>query len=1404
MTFFVARRRPAKNKGRRRRMRRPIALAAALTLLLSGLSIGAISQATPVSAEPGNPGVPSEPIVLYEEDFENGSGVTELEDYASQAGVGYTASANWLNWVRCNGFILSAQDSMPSGYCDGRAGEWSAVQLKTQALGLLTDPPTPDTNRALSTNTSNRPMTANEIMFETIEQVPLDAANRFITFSVASAATACNWAHPQLRFYLRMDDGTTVPVSETAINPCTDPGRQEFNAAFYGQFVSDGAFLFESGSVGIVLRNESGAVNGNDGAIDNIRIVDVSPQIDKTFSPASVPVGGISTLTLTITNTSELGEKNGWQFTDNLPDGLVVADTANTGGTCDADVTALGGSSTIDVRDGVLEYGEASCTITVDVTSATPVGAASSPQEYQNCAANISDVIGLNMPNCAAVEFYSETGLEIDKTSDAIADARPGDTVTYTVTATNTGTADFTEDNPAVLFDDLSGVLDDAVFNDDAQADQPGEVSYESPLLSWTGPLEVGESVELTYSVTLQGGGDGAVRNVAWQPSDPENPEPPACAPPEDGVDPATGEPCAANEFFLPKLTIDKTADRTEISSAGEQVEYTITVTNPGPGDYSAEAPATFSDNLTDVLDTATFNDDAAATVGEVTYNEPTLSWEGPLAAGESVSVTYTVTYTARGDFVLDNVACVPESEVEAGAELCSDVQLPGAALQQWKTVEVSDEPVAAGTVLTYTLFFENSGEAAATVDAVDDLAHVTDDAEVTAEPSSDALTVTRDGDRISITGEVQPGETATVTYQMTVRPDGERGDDIAANFLMANDPEDPPTVPEEPVCQPQDGERPDCTVTPIGMLLTSKQVSADADPVETGSVLTYTLTFDNQGQGPIDVDHTDVLTDVLDDADLTTAPGASDDALTVSDVEDGQFTVTGELAAGQTVTVTYRVTVKDEADRGNNTADNFLLPTGEEPEGPCEADDPNCTMTPLPLIGVDKTADPESGSAVQEGDEVTYTLTFTNTGEAAGTVDYSDNLAGVLDDAELTGAPEVSDEALLATDGLDGIIRVTGALQPEQVVTVTYTVTVAHDGERGDNVLGNVVARTDIEDPDCEDAGASCTEHPAGELDQWKNVDPAPGTTVQQGAVLTYTLYFENTGEANRDFASEDVLTEVLDDADVTAQPVASTDELTVGDIEDGRFQISGTLAPGQQETVTYQVTVKPDGERGDDRLGNFLVGAGEAPPEECVPVDDERTDCTVNHVNDVVVTKGSDPESGTEVHTGDSVTYTLTFTNTSANVDAAPAEIDYTDHMADVLDDADLTAGPTVSNDGLVATVAGETIVITGEVPSGETSTVSYTVSVRDYADRGNGHLGNVVAVTGEEPVCAPDSPLCTEHDIPAEPEAPTPDADLPRTGGELSTGALLLAMALLIAGGAAVAAASVRNRRADTGRR
>ncbi|MFB8285911.1 DUF7927 domain-containing protein [Kitasatospora purpeofusca] len=85
-------------------------------------------------------------------------------------------------------------------------------------------------------------------------------------------------------------------------------------------------------------------------------------------------------------------------------------------------------------------------------------------------------------------------------------DPKAGDRVTYTVTATNRASGTYFG---AVVTDDLSGVLDGAVYGLDARADT-GRTAYAAPRLTWTLDLRPGATASLSYTVTVKPGVGGA------------------------------------------------------------------------------------------------------------------------------------------------------------------------------------------------------------------------------------------------------------------------------------------------------------------------------------------------------------------------------------------------------------------------------------------------------------------------------------------------------------------------------------------------------------------------------------------------------------------------------------------------------------------------------------------------------------------------------------------------------------------------------------------------------------------------------------------------------------------------------------------------------------------------------
>ncbi|MEZ3159957.1 DUF11 domain-containing protein [Microbacterium sp. BWT-B31] len=951
----------------------------------------------------------------------------------------------------------------------------------------------------------------------------------------------------------------------------------------------------ESPVIELVTLVDGPASSGNDGTA--IPGLPADLRIEKT-TPAMFEAGGRVTYELTVTNDGP-GISSGWLVIDPLDpnlENIVVTGPA----------MSVVEDGVIKINGGRMAPGDA---VTMQISADAYV-------EPDVCLTNTATVIGNEADpehdNDADTAESCAVWLAIEKTTDATSASRPPDTVTYTVTATNIGAGDYTEAQPAVIIDDLSAVLDDAVYNLDAHPTRPGGwVQYAEPLLQWSGPLASGRSVSLTYSVTLQPGGDGRVRNVAWQPADPSTPTTPDC----DGTTARSlfaAEPCATTEFLLPKLSITKTTDRTELPAVGERLRYTVTVTNPGPGDFTEAAPASATDDLAGVLDDATLDlATITASAGQVSHLDGVLSWSGPLAAGASASISYEVVYTGAGDRVLENSACVDEVDLAAGQEPCATTAVPGAALNMWKTVTSSDVPAVEGSVLTYTLFFENEGLADAVVSAVDLLEHLVDDAEITSEPTSDTLSVVRDVDRITITGTVAPNTIATVTYAATVKPDGSRGDDHAANFLVPDDPDDPQTPPQSNECQPADPQFPDCTATPIGAISFVKSVTASASPLRAGSVLTYTIDIVNTGATLMVVDRDDILTDVLDDATLLQQPTSDAATVTTTNVVGDAFSIRGTLPAGGRAKVTYSVTLKDVDERGNNTAVNFLLAPGDAAPAECAAEDPTCTVTPLPALEASKRSDPETGSRVIPGQVVAYTLTFTNSGEAAAEADYTDDLRDVLDDAALTAGPQSSNPAIAAV--LTGEqLRIEGPLLPGETAVVSYEVTVRADDERGDDRLANLLAENGREHSGCDDSAVSCTEHGVPRIVAVKSVDPESGSTVHAGNELVYTLAFENDGAAPGDVAFVDHLAGVLDDAELVGAVTASG-QLSADGPTGGQLTITGPLAPGERATVSYTVRVASNPGSGDRHLVNFLTPAGLEPAGVCVASDPR---CTENPI--------------------------------------------------------------------------------------------------------------------------------------------------------------------------------------------
>lgn len=368
-------------------------LGLALATVLTGVVVTSVNT-PPAAAAPGTPGTPQAPVVVYTEDFEHNAGnpAVHLTDYTGAPPVSatYTADPAWL--THCSGWI--ARPSSPEPANSECFGYWGEITGLAAVLGQYDG--TGQANHVLGEASSFFSPGADKVVVETESAIPLSGASRFLTFSVDVAETGCAGVHSLLEFYL-LDGATAIPTFSSPIEACVNPPTT-IGGIPVGTYTSDGAVLFAGSSMGLRLVNGEGGGQGNDFAIDNIRVLDVTPQLDKTFSPVTVTENGSTTLTYTITNTSELAPKNGWSFADALPAGL-VANPASASTNCPGG-TASATAGTVSVS-GDLAGGQQACSATVQVSAADP-------GTYSSCGADVTSVVGISRPGCASVTFTAQ------------------------------------------------------------------------------------------------------------------------------------------------------------------------------------------------------------------------------------------------------------------------------------------------------------------------------------------------------------------------------------------------------------------------------------------------------------------------------------------------------------------------------------------------------------------------------------------------------------------------------------------------------------------------------------------------------------------------------------------------------------------------------------------------------------------------------------------------------------------------------------------------------------------------------------------------------------------------------------------------------------------------------------
>ena len=507
-----------------------------------------------------------------------------------------------------------------------------------------------------------------------------------------------------------------------------------------------------------------------------------------------------------------------------------------------------------------------------------------------------------------------------------------GETIEYAITVTNTGNLTATD-----------------VKVSDANADNFGEKVIES--------LEPGASETFTASHTVTEADvlAGKVNNVATAKGaspDPNAPEVPV-TPGEDTkiVDPVNTTLTVAKQAAAPA--------NGEAYQLGEEVAYTISVTNSGNVAYSNVKVSDAQTGLNEVIGTLA--------VGETkTYEAKHVITEQDIVAG-----VYVNTATAKADPIVDGngTSHTPQGEATETIGANTDKPLvPGSA------------NLAAEKVVTN----EGTGESGAFKlgDTIEYKITVTNNGTLTAKGFK-VIDNNADGFEPVTIDELAPGATTdAISAKHVVTSDDILAGSVFNVATTAGGTTPDPKVDPEPT--PGENDQPVDAVN--ATLNVEKTAAASASgSYKLGEGVVYTIKVTNNGNVPYkNVKVADGQTGLNETID-TLAVGETR-TFTTTHVVDEADIIAGSYTNVATATADPIHDPKTGADVTPQGSDDETI--GANTDRPIEPSNPALRIT--------KTSDVAAGTLLKEGDAVTYTVTVENTGNLTLTnVKATDSLAG-------------------------------------------------------------------------------------------------------------------------------------------------------------------------------------------------------------------------------------------------------------------------------------------------------------------------------------------------------------------------------------------------------------------------
>ncbi len=794
-----------------------------------------------------------------------------------------------------------------------------------------------------------------------------------------------------------------------------------------------------------------------------------------------------------------------------------------------------------------------------------------------------------------------------------------------------------------------------------------------------------------------------------------------------------------------PDFTVEKTATtgvgEDKLVYANKNITYTIKVTNNGEQELkNIEIADKIPEQTTFVS-----IDDAQNSGTTILENDTVigLKWIVTVPAKESIEVKFTVKVNENATGTISNAAIVNGKESNEEKTSIINAKKSSKIIER-NNVEVKDglEVAKLGDKIKYTITATNTGDVSGKTTIEDTVPVGTELIESSVTDNGKITTTTDNRKQISWNVELGANESIERTFIVEVKDISGKIENVATVGGVPTNPDKKDTADIKVVKEVTDIKR--------------NQESLGKDvKVQAGDVIEYKIKVTNTGS----LDLTNV---VLDEKLVGININAKD--LKIGDLKAGD---SKEISA--TYTVTYEKDIKGKADENGNPLPiiNEVFVKGESvPTKPDqkseEVSDDSKVETPVeeaPSYDISKIADKEKVTTA--GEEITYTITVTNTGNTIlKDLTVRDDMLGidkVISEIKINGTNVISAQYTVTQDDIDkgGVIKnivTVGDKETERDVNVEqnpgYTAVKTADKEKvttageeiiytitvtntGNTTLKDIAVKDDMAGIntkiDTIEVGKSASVtgtytvkqsdiDKGGKIHNVATVgDKSPEKDVPVEQNSSYTAV--KTADKEKVTAAGEIITYTIT---VTNTGNTTLTDIAVKDDMAGIDTKIDTIEVGKSASVTGTYTVKQEDIDKGGKIHNVAT-VGDKSPERDVEV--EQNPCILVN-KDATAVKAKDAEGFTDitettkVRPDDVIEYTIVVTNTG---NTTLEDIKITDSLNVKYDDKDVNAGNTVYT--IESLEPGKYVEIK----------VYYTVTAEDVKTEGT--INNVATATAKD---------------------------------------------------------------------